>query len=154
MSIEPGQLRQAIRSCLRELNPSLLTDNAVELLMLTAAQESHCGRWLWQETGGEKIPKSLAYGIFQMEEPAFKEAMGRVLKYRPDVIPPSRRRLIFDLRLAIWWARCYYLSFSEPLPEADDVLGLALYWKVHWNTRQGTGTVESALSNYRSFAVE
>ncbi|MFW5908832.1 MAG: hypothetical protein ACOCR8_04250 [Desulfosalsimonas sp.] len=155
MSIKPGQLRQAIRESIRDLNPQLLTEDVVELLMLTAAQESHCGKWLWQDTGdgGNEIPENLAYGIFQMEEPAFKEAMSKVLRYKPHA-PVGRRRLIFDLRLSIWCARCYYLRFPEPLPDADNPGEIARYWKKYWNTRHGAGKPEEALENYRRFALE
>ncbi|MFP3980581.1 MAG: hypothetical protein ACLFUY_04245 [Desulfobacterales bacterium] len=50
--------------------------------MLTAAQESRCGRWRWKDTGdgSNEIPENLAYGIFRMEGPAFKEAISKVLK--------------------------------------------------------------------------
>lgn len=50
MTIHPGHLREYIISTtLRELG--LYSEAAEELLMLTAAAESECGRWLWAFCG-------------------------------------------------------------------------------------------------------
>lgn len=38
-----------------------------------------------------------------------------------------------------------------PLPAADDVAGLAAYWKRFWNTAKGRGTEEQFIAHYREF---
>ena len=58
-------LRNLITSVLKELN--LHSDNAVNLLMGTAAQESHLGKYRKQIGGGP------ALGIFQMEPATFND---------------------------------------------------------------------------------
>lgn len=148
MSIHPTQLRILIHGELTKLNPKLVT--GTELLMFMAAAETHCGKWLWQYTDSNEIPDKLAYGIFQMEALAYRDACSYILRYKPSYIIPPRKRLITDLQLAIWTARCYYLRFSEPIPEDEE--GLAQYWKKYWNTEKGKGTISQALWKYREFA--
>jgi len=153
--IDPKQLRQLMRLELAGLSPPLASDNAIELLMLTAAAETECGRWLWQYVPGyDGIPENLAYGLFQMEGPAYQDATRVILRYKPSFIVPPRARLITDLKLAIWCARCYYLRFIEPIPTHKDVYEMAKYWKKYWNTPGGAGTASTAESLYFAHAVE
>ena len=153
--INPRQLRHLTRQELVELSPFLATNNAIELLMMTFAAESECGRWLWQHVPGPvRIPENLAYGIGQMEAMAYQDATRVILRYKPSFIVPPRNRLITDLRLAIWTARCYYLRFIEPIPHYKNVQHLAKYWKKYWNTEHGAGTAEGAEQKYNEYAVE
>ena len=153
--IDPKQLRQLMRLELAGLSPPLASDNAIELLMLTAAAETECGRWLWQYVPGyDGIPENLAYGLFQMEGPAYQDATRVILRYKPSFIVPPRARLITDLKLAIWCARCYYLRFIEPIPHYGNIHELAKYWKRYWNTPKGKGTVEGAEQKYNLYATE
>ena len=46
MSMEPDQLRELISDVLKAMK--MYSEAAVELLMLTAAQETHCGRYIKQ----------------------------------------------------------------------------------------------------------
>ena len=153
MSIDPKQLRFLIQSELTSLDPALATDDAVEMLMLTAAAETQCGRWLWQVTSGGPFTKH-AYGIFQMEEAGFQDACSVLMRRKPDYHIPERETLITDLRLAIWTTRCYYLRFIEPFPTHKDVYEMAKYWKKYWNTPRGAGTASTAESLYFAHAVE
>ena len=57
--MDPKQLKELIERVLRKVN--LYSDAAVDLLMLTAAQESACGKYIRQLGNGP------ALGIFQME---------------------------------------------------------------------------------------
>jgi len=153
MSFDPGQLRYLVRMELAALNAPFATDNAVEMLMLTAAAETQCGRWLWQVTRGGSFTQH-AYGLFQMEEMGYQDATTTLKRYKPAFIVPDRIRLVSDLRLAIWTARCFYLRFIEPFPHYKDIRGLAEYWKQYWNTPAGAGTVSGAEDAYYTFAVE
>ena len=45
------------------------------------------------------------------------------------------------------------LPRPEPLPEAQDVEGLAEYWKQHFNTPRGAGTVTRFVAAYREHGV-
>ena len=42
-------------------------------------------------------------------------------------------------------ARLIYWRVPRPLPAASDLEGLAAYWKAHYNTAAGRGTVEHFL---------
>ena len=46
-------------------------------------------------------------------------------------------------------ARIHYLRVPEALPAADDVVGLAAYWKRYYNTELGAGTVEKFVESYQ-----
>jgi hypothetical protein len=48
-------------------------------------------------------------------------------------------------------ARMKYLRAPGALPAADDLPGLAAYYKRHWNTPLGAATVEAAMANYRRY---
>ena len=153
--IDPKQLRHLVRLETAALSPALATDNAVELIMLTFAAETECGRWLWQHVPSLiGISDNLAYGIGQMEAPAYQDATRVILRYKPSFIVPPRIRLITDLRLAIWTTRAYYLRFIEPIPHYKDAHELAKYWKRYWNTPKGAGTVEGAEQKYNLYATE
>lgn len=151
MGIDPTQLRHLIKISLIDFHYALGTQNAVELLMLIAAHESHCGTWLWQNIGDGTIKENTAYGIFQMERPAYLDACVMALRYKPNHNFPEHKRIISDLRLAIITARCYMLRFIEPFPSAHDVSALAQYWKTYWNTVKGKGKIEDAIENYRIY---
>lgn len=129
--------------------------SAVNLLLGTAAQESHLGRYLKQINGS-------ALGLYQIEPRTFhwvwtsridtsyamKARIRLMLGYegKPDVM-----RLASDLMLSTAICRLYYATFEEPLPDADDVEGLADYWKKHWNTVLGKGTTKQFIENYKRY---
>lgn len=142
-------LKALITSVLKELN--LHSDNAVKLLMGTAAQESHLGKYRKQLGGGP------ALGIFQMEPATFNDIVNNYLRYKPALaarIERVARVCRFKAEdvenndlLAICMARVHYLRASEAIP--PDVEGMARYWKRYYNTPLGKGTVEEFIANYR-----
>jgi len=159
--VNPDHLRRLIRETLHEL-PALVTSAAVELLILTACQESHCGEWLYQLGGGP------ARGIFQMEPATHDDLWSRWLRHqtpwRLDVarllygvdagaggvlsMEFGRGQLAGNLTYAIATCRAQYWRHPVPLPAADDAHGLARYWYEAW-CKGCKGTVEEALGNYR-----
>jgi len=150
------QLRKLITDVLKQMD--MYSESALELLMLTAAQESHCGNYI------EQLGTGPARGIFQMEPATEKDIWENYLKYKPALaakvsefdISPALDDLDLTANLAyqIAIARCHYQRFSERLPSASDLSGLARYWKKYWNTVKGAGTVEEAMSNYNRYALE
>lgn len=44
--------------------------------------------------------------------------------------------------------RITYLRKTEPLPDSDDIYALADYWKRHYNTILGKGTIEKFVKDY------
>lgn len=157
MSINCTQLKnEIIKPTLEHLG--MYSESAVNLLLGTAAQESHMGKYIKQISGGPAV------GIYQMEPATHDDIHTNYLSYRPGLEDkvfeflgnaPSTlaQHLIGNLFYATAMARLHYLRVKEPLPKADDVEGLAEYWKDHYNTEAGKGTVEEFKENYARFCV-
>jgi hypothetical protein len=139
------QFRDLISRILSDY-PELSSPSAVELLLGTAAQESRFGTFLRQLGGGPAI------GPFQMEPNTFNWLKGQ---YGEKYGFEGRKAedMEWDLRLAILLARLRYRVVKAPLPGADDLRGLAGYWKQWYNTFQGAGTVGEFEANYRKYVV-
>jgi|APSaa5957512535_1039671.scaffolds.fasta_scaffold325278_1 hypothetical protein len=130
------------------------SDAAVELLVMTAAQESHMGHWLKQMQGP-------ALGLYQMEpathDDIWKNYLSRkkslILILKDFMLPSStpETQLLGNFAYATAMARLHYWRVSEPLPKASDPEGLAGYWKKHYNTSSGKGTVEECLRAYERY---
>jgi len=163
--MDPQQLlTHVIRPVLQHLD---LRSEAAEILLLgTVAHESKCGEYLHQ-VGGP------ALGIYQIEPVTHFDVWENYLRYKSglmlkiqDMVPVAQRRrtpggwvsgsdamLITDLAYATAIARVIYLRAPMKLPEADDLHGLAAYWKKYYNTPLGKGTVEKWLSDYAKYVV-
>jgi len=146
MSFHRGQFRDLITRTLETFDEKLLSDAAVELLLGTAAAESLLGRYLVQVRGP-------AVGVFQMEPATFEwlkkkyEGRYRWLKSR------FAAEMEWDLRLAVFMARLRYLAVPDPLPAADDIEALGKYWKAHYNTAAGAGTVDGFVRRYNDLVA-
>jgi len=128
---------------------------AVNLLLGTAAQESNMGYYRRQIGGGPAV------GIFQMEPNTLCDIWTNYLRYRP-VLDRRMGRLVDDFspeglvtsdRYAVIMARLHYRRVKEPFPEPNDIKGLAHYWKDHYNTKKGKGTVEEFIENYKRYVL-
>lgn len=126
-------------------------DAVVNLLLGTAAQESQF-RSLAQKGGP-------ALGLFQMEPRTHDDIFANFLAYRSDLRaradalacawPEKRMQLVTNLAYAAAMARIHYLRAPDPLPRADDPDQLGRYWKTHYNTPDGAGSVAEFVGNYR-----
>ena len=147
--MEKKKLKELITSVLKELN--LYSGDAVNLLMGTAAQESHLGKYRKQLGGGP------ALGIFQMEPATFNDIVNNYLRYKPELasrierVARISRFKAEDIEnndlLAICMARVHYLRVKEAIP--SDLEGWARYWKRYFNTPLGKGTEEEFIANYK-----
>lgn len=157
MSFDPQQFRECIiEPVLHFLD--LYSPAAVELLMGTAAQESHFGTYLKQIDGP-------ALGIYQIEPATHRDLWDNFLTHRRDLSAKlgnltsagwpldSKERLIGNLYYATAVARLIYYRDPQPLPAHDDLPGLAAYWKRVYNTAKGKGTVKEFLKNYRRLVL-
>jgi len=142
MSFDKNQFRDLIERVLKEYD--LESRAAVNLLLGTAAQESLFGTYIRQMRGP-------ALGIFQMEPRTFIWLQEHYKKTYPNIRERKAEDLEWDLRLAIVFARLRYRIVPVPLPDADDVLALAEYWKEHYNTERGKGTIEQFVENWNRF---
>lgn len=149
MSYNKAQFASLIKRILTEYagsfaGPSLCTAAAINLLLGTAAQESHFGTYLKQIKGP-------AMGAFQMEPATFEWLKGRYAKTFPMFKDCEAEDMEWDLMLAIVFARLRYRVVPEALPAADDLPALASYWKKYYNTEAGAGTVDEFIVNYTRF---
>lgn len=134
---------------------------AAENLMLgTIATESTVGH----RTSLDQNGSGPALGICQVEPDTHADIWRNWLAYRPElrarilslcpphfVQPdgiPEHAALIGNLPYAIAIARQVYARRPEKLPPADNPRGLAEYWKAHYNTHMGAGTVEKFMQAY------
>lgn len=139
------QFRDLITRVLKEV--ALYSPAAVNLLLGTAAQESGFGTYLRQVKGP-------ALSVFQIEEATFLDLRERMHPILPEIRTWSFLRLEWDLRAAILAARLKYRSIPKPLPEPDNLLELAAYWKRWYNTEQGAGTIQQFIRNYKHYVTE
>src|SRR3990167_7931494 len=121
MSLNPKQFRECVvRPTLKMLHPEIpYSIEAEELLMLTAAHESHLGTYLKQQGGP-------ALGIYQMELATHGDLWknflkpGSLLNHRLMLLHSpaldDRENLIGNLFYATAMARVHYFRVKEPLP--------------------------------------
>jgi len=156
IKMNPEQLRELITEVLQKAD--LYSPSAVELLMLTAAAETRCGKYIKQINGP-------ALGIFQMEPATHADIWKNYLRYHPELVRKIRSlsgenwsdvdlALKGNLIYQILLARIHYLRDPKPLPPADDIEALAQYYKRVWNTYKGKATVQDAIMKYYLYAKE
>lgn len=147
--MDKNQLRKLISDVLFELGKC--SEQAVNLLMGTAAQESALGKYWFQIKGP-------ALGIFQMEPATefdiwenFINLSGKTKMVMSELgyQCPDTKRLQFDLRYQIIMARLHYLRVKEALP--SDLQGMARYWKKYYNTEFGKGAAEEFVKNFERY---
>lgn len=128
---------------------------AAELLLGTAIQESSL------QFFKQKEALKPALGPYQMEEATFNDLHQNYLKYRKMLLDqaltasptgsPSFVSLETDHKYATVIARFQYARYPANLPKHNDLRGQANYWKMHWNTYKGAGTIEKYMDNWDLF---
>ena len=156
MSFNKDQFRQMISLVLDFLELNSLS--AIELLMLTAAQESHLGHYLYQIKGP-------AVGIFQMEPRTEDDIWDRFLSHPKQIrlnikikslLPientiPDISFLQSNINYQISMCRIFYYRIPEKLPLYNNILELAKYYKKYYNTIKGAATIDEIISNYNRY---
>jgi hypothetical protein len=126
------------------------------LLLGTAAQESGMGHYIRQVGGGP------AMGIFQMEPATYHDIWRNFINNRPEIkqklaerwpTEPEPEEMITNLLLAAVMCRLHYRRVSAPIPQADDLTGLARYWKKFYNTPMGRGSEDEFIRNWRTLVA-
>lgn len=150
MSFDQKQFREVIRCVLEDFDKKMLSDAAVELLMMTAAHESRLGTKLYQDDGDVEIEGNLAAGVMQIEPFTYKDIINRFVgpEY-PELKPQPFHTLITDIKQSIIIARLKYWDYPEPLPAADNVPGLARYYKRYYNTAKGKARTAQVMRDYQ-----
>jgi hypothetical protein len=150
-------MRKLVEDTLRLLEPEIkYTQDAANLLLGTAAQESAYGKFRKQIGGGP------ALGIFQMEPNTFKDIVENYLRYHKDIESKIKQicrvsvlnsiDLINNDRLAICFARVHYLRCKEAIP--NTIEGYAQLWKKRYNTPLGAGTEKEFIYNYKFYVLK
>lgn len=160
--MNPKQLREhIIRPVLKKLDKVGIpySQEAEDLLLLTACAESHCGYYIKQINGP-------AIGVFQMEPTTEQDIWNNYLIFQVeeplwDTMKTLKKghglgaSALFDPFYAVGMARLHYYRDPQPLPtkEGDTeesietyLTQLAGYWKRVYNTELGKGTVDKAVS--------
>ena len=143
------QFTRFITGVLYEYN--LYSDVALKLLLGTSAQESGFGYYLRQNVKNFDIDIH-ALGAYQMEKNTFEWLRDVYKNKYPDIKDSRHIELEYDLKLSTLFCRLRYYIVAEPLPKTiEGVRGIAEYWKQHYNTPKGKGTVQEFINNYEKF---
>ena len=132
----------------------LYSPAASNLMVGTAVQESGL-KYLKQINGP-------ALGVYQIEPATLADVISRYL-LREDKKELAylvwglagnahhAEQLIWNMGYATAIARVKYFMATEKLPEAEDIDGLAHYWKTWYNTPLGAGTTQQFKDNYLKY---
>ena len=132
------------------------SDSAVNLLLGTAAVESKMGYYIHQVKG-------IACGIYQIEPATDYDVHNNYLMHRHELArvveslttkfpeQSQKNNLIGNLFYQTAIARIIYYRAPEKLPSPDDIEGLAWYWKKHYNSYLGKGTVPKFVDAYKTY---
>lgn len=149
------ELRKLVTETLEKIKlPSLA---GVNLVLGTIAQESANGKYTRQLGGGP------ALGICQMEPATekdiwinflvYKDGLAGLIEACTGVSGPSTHNLEHNKQYQVAMCRVHYYRVKEQLPAADDIEGMAKYWKKYYNTEKGKGTVEEFVENYKKYVA-
>jgi len=149
--IDPIQLlKYVIRPTLRDLG--VWSVNAEQLVLGTACQESACGEYLVQLGNGP------ALGIYQMEPATHADIWRNYLPGRALATKVSdlaihagldADEMIGNLYYATAMCRVHYLRVPSAIPSG--LRKQAEYWKRHYNTELGAGTVDEYIQSWERF---
>jgi hypothetical protein len=146
-------LVEAIRPALTALAAGGVA--AEQLLLGTAIQESLLIHR--QQLGGGP-----ALGLFQMETATHDDCWNNYLKFRKELgekvkqtleagQQPSAQTMKVNDRYAAAMCRVRYMRVPAALPVANDIDGMANYWKEHYNTPLGAGTPGELLNKWPQY---
>ncbi len=133
------------------------SESAEELLLGTAAHESHLGKYRYQVGGGP------ALGVYQMEPATLVDIYDNYLAFRPKkqvlvkqvtgVDGPDLYSLKYDAVYATVMARLHYWRVPEPLPPPYDIPALANYWDDHYNKNPAKGFPGQWIEDYQRLVL-
>lgn len=157
MSVNPLHLRDYIvRPVLKYMG--LWSKSSENLLIGTVFQESAGGVYLKQLGNGP------ALGIYQIEPATHDDCWDNYIEYRTALkerieqlmtTEDWQQQLISNLSYATAMARIVYYRKPEALPaDPEDIPALAAYWKTHYNTFQGKGSVDEFIRNFPKTILE
>ena len=136
-------IRRIINETLDQMD--LNSEDAVEMIYRTGNAESGY-RTLQQYGGGP------ALGFFQMEPATCRDIWDNYVMYRPKYRDKLYSLgfddgkmdycLMSNVGVQVALCRLHYRRVPSALPKAEDLEGQAKYWKEHYNSHLGKGTIE------------
>ena len=147
------QLRSFTEEVLAEMarlmdEPRINSRAAVNLLLGTAAQESQFGHCLVEYSGGP------GRGLNQItHKPNFYYLCAKYGDQIPYIAGKPFEQCKWDLKLSIIIARLWYWEDRDPLPDADDVEAMGVYWDQKFNRNPNAGTPAEFVANYRRYVL-
>lgn len=143
---------------------SYYTNNAVNLLLGTIAQESNF-KYVKQLGNGP------AMSYYQIEPETALDVLKNFVEYRQPFKKELKRvtgnkainknnvadELLNNFDFSTFIARCCYYRRSAIVLSDTKVLSveeLAKYWKTYYNTNKGKGTVEEFIKNYNLYLTK
>jgi len=134
---------------------------AAELLVMGTGLTESGLQYLDQvESNKGDLRAGPAYGLFQMEGFTHDDIWENFIRKKPplhhklcDLMSPSPdpiHQLHGNMFYAAAMCRIFYLRIKAPLPAADDLAGMAAYWKRYYNTVHGKGKPEEFIRKAES----
>ena len=137
------ELRDIAKKVCKHLG--MYSKDAVDLIIATGKAES--GFRALKQKGGPAI------GFFQIEPDTINDVMDNYAHYRPhimqDLLDLGLKQgeeefcVLTNIALQIAFCRLCYRRVPKPIP--NNLEDMAKYWKKHYNTEKGKGTVEHFL---------
>lgn len=144
MSYNFHQFRDVITRSLKKRG--LYSEDALHLLLGTAAVESQFGTYLRQVYGP-------ALGAFQVEPVTFDWLRDKYKDRYPELTGRTGDEVEWDLDLAAFVSRLRYRIVPAPLPAWQNTESMARYWKEHYNTRLGAGHWKDFVESYDKYVT-
>ena len=152
---------EVVRPTLKHLqayNPQMWSPAAENLIVGTAAHESAGLKHSRQIGGGPGL------GYFQIEPATDRDVWNNYLGSRPKLVrlvlplqwpwATSSHHLVWNFAYAAAIARLVYWRKPEPLPDADDIEGLAQYWGRFYQTSNDPEKIAKFVSDYNLYVKE
>ena len=131
------------------------TGLAAERLLVGTMLTESGGRFIDQKQKANDV-LGPAVGLWQMERATHDDIWEHYLNHRVDLHkrigglktawPSEFEQVAGNNFYACAMARLKYWRAKSPLPDADDLDGLANYWKMFYNTSEGKGEVEDFIT--------
>ena len=140
-------MEKSIKRIIKETldHMDLYSEDALEMIYRTGKAESGY-RTLQQYGGGP------ALGFFQMEPATYRDIWENYVMYREKYrnklyslgFDDSKMDycLMSNIGIQVAMCRLHYRRVPSALPKAEDLEGQAKYWKNHYNSHLGKGTIE------------
>lgn len=127
-------------------------ETAVHMIIETAVAETGLGKI-------EDKTDAAGMGITQFDKIPFADVRDRCIKLKPqiekdlgvDITKVDWDDLRYNIFLSLLFARLLYWLKGEPIPKTIEER--AAYWKLHYNTPLGKGTVEHYLEMNSKYKV-